>query len=329
MNSRIYQDYFEIHGSYWNKIEKEAIKRGLEFRLSLKEAWDLFIRQNRLCAISLDYLTFSNPKTASLDRIDSSKGYSLHNVQWVHKTLNIMKWHFPYDYFLNICNLVANKGDLPLLELPVIDYTFKHPHWTGIGSLTGTQWGQIKSKRHRKSKTIEFDLAIKDAWDLYVFQNGRCALTGIPIYFGAPPLFTASLDRIDASRGYFINNIQWVHKDVNRIKLCFDNNEFMNICKKIALANPRCCYEMLLPGENWINSFNISEFSKAYEKTIKKRRNNKRSNESGYKGVHRSRNRWRASLSYNGNKLFEQDFVTANEAARHYDYYALEYLGRE
>jgi len=29
--------------------------------------------------------------TASLDRINSSKGYTLDNVQWVHKTVNIMK----------------------------------------------------------------------------------------------------------------------------------------------------------------------------------------------------------------------------------------------
>lgn len=48
---------------------------------------------------------------------------------------------------------------------------------------------------------------------------------------------TASLDRIDSSRGYEIDNIQWVHKDVNKMKMGLSQNEFIDICKIISKNN--------------------------------------------------------------------------------------------
>jgi len=52
---------------------------------------------------------WDHENTASLDRIDSSKGYVKDNVQWVHKDINRMKWNFPQDKFVKLCSFVANK----------------------------------------------------------------------------------------------------------------------------------------------------------------------------------------------------------------------------
>lgn len=48
--------------------------------------------------------------TASLDRIDSSKGYVEGNVHWVHKDINIMKWDFPLETFIKMCKFVAENN---------------------------------------------------------------------------------------------------------------------------------------------------------------------------------------------------------------------------
>lgn len=48
--------------------------------------------------------------TASLDRIDSSSGYGLENIQWLHKDINIMKNVHSQDYFLSLCKKVAANG---------------------------------------------------------------------------------------------------------------------------------------------------------------------------------------------------------------------------
>ena len=44
---------------------------------------------------------------------------------------------------------------------------------------------------------------------------------------------TASLDRIDSKKGYTIDNIQWVHKDVNKMKMDLQEEDFFRIVKEI------------------------------------------------------------------------------------------------
>jgi hypothetical protein len=48
--------------------------------------------------------------TASLDRIDSSKGYSKDNVQWVHKRLNAVKQNLTPEEFLFWCIKVVEQA---------------------------------------------------------------------------------------------------------------------------------------------------------------------------------------------------------------------------
>ena len=48
---------------------------------------------------------------------------------------------------------------------------------------------------------------------------------------------TASLDRIDNSKGYLKGNVQWVHKDVNMAKGTMKNDSFIAMCKTIANFN--------------------------------------------------------------------------------------------
>ena len=45
---------------------------------------------------------------------------------------------------------------------------------------------------------------------------------------------TASLDRIDSSKGYVKGNVQWVHKDINKMKTDFEQSIFIKLCKSVA-----------------------------------------------------------------------------------------------
>lgn len=107
-----WRGFGEMDGSYWRNLRKGASLRNLTWTISKKFVWELFISQNRKCKLSgidLDFSKYKNGKrgTASLDRIDSSKGYTKNNVQWVHKDLNRMKWNLPDHEFINYCKLVA------------------------------------------------------------------------------------------------------------------------------------------------------------------------------------------------------------------------------
>ena len=101
--------YRKISGSYWKRIQKQAAERKLEFSISIEYAWTLFEKQQQKCKYSGVELSFSGTKMgnlASLDRIDSKKGYVEGNVHWVHKDVNMMKRNFTEEYFINLCETV-------------------------------------------------------------------------------------------------------------------------------------------------------------------------------------------------------------------------------
>jgi hypothetical protein len=105
-----------------------------------------------------------------------------------------------------------------------------------VGNLSGATWYRIMS--NAKERGLNVSITKEEAWDLFQKQNGRCALTGMELVLS--PLFkdkvtnTASLDRIDSSRGYTMDNVQWIHKDVNLMKLDYPNEYFISICKLVA-----------------------------------------------------------------------------------------------
>ena len=43
----------------------------------------------------------------SVDRIDSSKGYIIDNIRWIHKDINVMKNSFSDEYFTYLCKLIC------------------------------------------------------------------------------------------------------------------------------------------------------------------------------------------------------------------------------
>ncbi len=98
--------YGEIAGNHFATIRSQAESRGLSFEITIKFIWELFLKQNRCCAISGVLLTFNDNKlhsrrTASLDRIDSERGYTEDNVQWIHKTINKLKWDYSEKEFFD------------------------------------------------------------------------------------------------------------------------------------------------------------------------------------------------------------------------------------
>jgi hypothetical protein len=110
--SKRWRGYEDIPLDFWNGYKRTAVSKGRTFEVSIEQGWELFLRQNQQCALSGIPLTFPKNKkdvagTASLDRIDSSKGYTTDNVQWVHKDINRMKNVFDQEHFIAFCKLVT------------------------------------------------------------------------------------------------------------------------------------------------------------------------------------------------------------------------------
>ena len=99
----------ELTQNKYGKLQRVAKQRNLEFNLSKEYLWDLFLKQNRVCAITGDYL--EDIKKSSLDRIDSSIGYIEGNVQWVTFQANVSKHIMTMNEFIEFCTKVLNHAN--------------------------------------------------------------------------------------------------------------------------------------------------------------------------------------------------------------------------
>lgn len=109
-------------------------------------------------------------------------------------------------------------------------------NFKGYEEISGSWFYRVKRNAHLRN--LDFCISIQDVWDIYLAQSKQCALSGIVLSFEDHTENIASLDRVDSSKGYIKNNVQLVHKDINRIKLDFDQTYFISLCTRIANKFP-------------------------------------------------------------------------------------------
>jgi hypothetical protein len=88
-----------------------------------------------------------------------------------------------------------------------------------------------------EKRDIQFSLTLDYVIDLLEKQEYKCALSGLNIDVlsrSGSEDFVASIDRINNDLGYYEGNIQWVHKDINRMKHIFSQDYFLFICDKVS-----------------------------------------------------------------------------------------------
>lgn len=98
------------------KHSKAKSYRGIVLDIDYKFLRDLYDKQKGRCAISGLKMTYDvgqgrNHYNISIDRIDSSRGYTKDNVQLVCAQVNMMKAEMDMEEFYNICdNIIKNKN---------------------------------------------------------------------------------------------------------------------------------------------------------------------------------------------------------------------------
>lgn len=112
-----------------------------------------------------------------------------------------------------------------------------HKSWKGVGELSSDLFTTIRL--NAKDRKLDFDLDLEYLWNLFLSQNRKCALSGLDIYLNEKcdekKYKTATLDRIDSKLGYIKGNVQWLHRDVNKIKSNLPEDYLFNLCGKIYL----------------------------------------------------------------------------------------------
>ena len=99
-----WRGFEEIPGRYIYSLRTNAEKRSLEFSISLEDIWKKYLEQD----IKISFLENAENK-ASVDRINSSIGYTPDNIQIVHLDINRMKYNFSQEKFMKLCKLVVEN----------------------------------------------------------------------------------------------------------------------------------------------------------------------------------------------------------------------------
>ena len=98
------------------------------------------------------------------------------------------------------------------------------------------RWRWLGAQDRSKREGIDFSLTLEDINNLWVAQDGTCALSGIKMTYelqnGRTPT-NVSIDKIDRTGGYVTGNVQLVCMACNQMKSDLSEDEMYQFCKKI------------------------------------------------------------------------------------------------
>jgi hypothetical protein len=98
----------------WFEIKRKGgLSRGYDWDITPEYILEMYEAQEGCCALTGWPIGWSErglTATVSIDRIDSSEGYLIGNVQLLHKDVNMAKQQFTQEYFTQMCIDVADKA---------------------------------------------------------------------------------------------------------------------------------------------------------------------------------------------------------------------------
>lgn len=104
-DSHKFTGYKDVSGELIGKIKKRYLHRGYAFDLTAEFIYNLWQNQNRCCYYSGREIGFKD-RSASIDRLDASKGYTQDNVVIVHRLVNRMKLTYTHEQFLSFIHQI-------------------------------------------------------------------------------------------------------------------------------------------------------------------------------------------------------------------------------
>jgi hypothetical protein len=106
--------YKGIRISWFNKFKTSAETRGIQWDITIDDIAEVMKTQNYKCKLTnldIEFPKSGHPQKslASIDRIDSKKGYIKNNIQLVLKDINMMKQSYSQEHFIKMCKYVAEN----------------------------------------------------------------------------------------------------------------------------------------------------------------------------------------------------------------------------
>lgn len=106
----------KVMGIRYNNIKRSSPKRKLTCNITKDYLIKLWYKQKGMCALTgekmdLNYITRRSTNRVSVDRIDSTKGYEIGNIQLVCHIANIIKLDFTTEEMLSWCQKIIKHHE--------------------------------------------------------------------------------------------------------------------------------------------------------------------------------------------------------------------------
>lgn len=115
-NIKRIKSYKDIPHQWFRRLFNQATTRDYEFKITIKDIWDQYEKQDKKCYYTRTNVNFHSDMsnkphlcTASIDRIDSNRGYTKDNIVICHKMVNLSKSFLSKEEFIKMCNLIAHN----------------------------------------------------------------------------------------------------------------------------------------------------------------------------------------------------------------------------
>ena len=104
----------ELRKTYFSSLIIGTQRRNIKFDITIEEIWNLFLEQKGICKLSGRKLILCDLRdkaeyNASIDRIDSNKGYTKDNIVLCCFYINKMKNNLETKDFVEICKIIADR----------------------------------------------------------------------------------------------------------------------------------------------------------------------------------------------------------------------------
>jgi len=186
-------------------------KNKRDFTITLDDIINLWYIQAGRCAITNLQMKhcYNSPLAVTIDRIDSKYGYNINNIQLTCQ-------------FANLAKNAHNNND-------IIEFFTNAKYNNQIQHI-----GELDLSRTRLSRLCinQYKLIGHDGLiELLQQYNYRCAITELPLVTNWRSFYTLSIDRINSTLDYSIDNIQPVCQAVNRGKCAHTNQSIIDFFK--------------------------------------------------------------------------------------------------
>lgn len=201
-------------------------KRNAMQPITIADVWNMYEKQDGKCFYTGVAL---RPEIGiyqmSIDRIDSKVGHSVENCVLTTLHVNRFKGAMTTTEFRTLINNIKFHSGSNYTPPDYDSFT------TNAKDKIGNLMGDLKRRAKKANLPHELTLSEFKKWRISI--GDRCQITGVPVTWEPHQWNTGSVDRIDSSKGYTLDNVQLVIWPVNMMKNDLSHDDAIKVVNYI------------------------------------------------------------------------------------------------